>query len=44
LHGAKTVSNRLALIHEGNILVEGTFEDLHNSKEPFVSRFMRGDS
>ena len=44
LHGAKTVSNRLALIHEGNILVEGTFEDLHKSKEPFVSKFMRGDS
>jgi len=44
LHGAKTVSNRLALIHEGNILVEGTFEDLHKSKEPFVSQFMRRDS
>ena len=44
LHGAKAVSNRLALIHLGNILVEGTFEELRESKEPFVSKFMRGDA
>ena len=44
LHGAKTVSDRLALIHEGNILIEGTFKDLQKSKEPFVSKFLRGDS
>ena len=44
LHGAKTVSNRLALIHQGNILAEGTFEELHKSTEPFVSKFMRGNT
>ena len=44
LHGAKTVSNRVSLLHEGNILAEGTFEDLRKSKEPFVSKFMRGDT
>lgn len=44
LHGAKTVSDRLALIHEGNILIEGTFNHLQKSKEPFVSKFLRGDS
>lgn len=43
LRGAKAVADRVSLLHEGNILVEGTFEDLHQSKEPFVSKFMRGD-
>ena len=40
LQGAKTVSNRLALLHEGNILIEGTFKDLQKSKEPFVLKFL----
>jgi phospholipid/cholesterol/gamma-HCH transport system ATP-binding protein len=41
LHGAKTVSDRLALIHEGTILIQGTFEELQHSDEPFVHEFMR---
>src|SRR5438105_7788642 len=41
LHGARTVSNRLALIHEGAILVQGTFEELQQSDEPFVHEFLR---
>src|SRR5204862_1780337 len=41
LHGARTVADRLALIHEGNILIEGTFDDLKRSTEPFVSQFLR---
>src|SRR5579859_250485 len=40
LRGAKTISNRLAVLHQGNILIEGTFEDLQNSHDSFVSRFM----
>ena len=44
LHGAKSISDRLALIHEGNILIEGTFEDLQKSKEPFVAKFLREGS
>jgi phospholipid/cholesterol/gamma-HCH transport system ATP-binding protein len=44
LHGAQTVSNRVSLLHEGAILAEGTFEELHRSKEPFVSKFLRGDA
>ncbi|MBE3144506.1 MAG: ABC transporter ATP-binding protein [Planctomycetes bacterium] len=44
LHGAKTISDRVALIHEGNILIEGTFDDLRKSKEPFVSQFLRQGS
>ena len=41
LHGARTVSDRLALIHDGNILIEGTFDELKESREPFVSQFLR---
>ena len=42
LHGAKTVSDRMALIHEGDIVIEGTFDELRKSDDPFVSRFLRG--
>ncbi len=41
LHGAKSVSDRLALLHEGHILIEGTFDDLKHSEDPFVSQFLR---
>ena len=41
LHGAQTVSDRLALIHEGKILIQGTFDQLQQSKEPFVREFLR---
>jgi len=41
LHGARTVSDRLALIHEGTILVQGTFEELRRSDEAFVHEFLR---
>jgi phospholipid/cholesterol/gamma-HCH transport system ATP-binding protein len=41
LHGAKTVSDRLALIHEGDILIEGSFDDLRKSDDAFVSQFLR---
>jgi phospholipid/cholesterol/gamma-HCH transport system ATP-binding protein len=44
LHGAKTVSDRLVLIHEGDILIEGTFEELRQSTDSFVSRFLREGS
>jgi phospholipid/cholesterol/gamma-HCH transport system ATP-binding protein len=44
LHGAKTVSDRLALIHEGNILIEGTFDELKKSTDTFVSQFLREGS
>jgi phospholipid/cholesterol/gamma-HCH transport system ATP-binding protein len=41
LHGARAISDRLALIHEGNILIEGTFDELKKSDQPFVSQFFR---
>ena len=44
LHGAKTISDHLALLNEGNVLIEGTFEELERSQDEFVSQFLRKGS
>jgi phospholipid/cholesterol/gamma-HCH transport system ATP-binding protein len=38
---AKTFSDRLALMDQGNIVAEGTFEDLQKSRDKFVVQFLR---
>jgi phospholipid/cholesterol/gamma-HCH transport system ATP-binding protein len=40
MHSAKTISDRLALINEGTILIEGTFEDLQKSQDKIVEEFL----
>jgi phospholipid/cholesterol/gamma-HCH transport system ATP-binding protein len=40
LHSARTISDRLALVHEGRILMEGSFDDLNQSRDEFVLRFL----
>ena len=40
---AKTMATRIALMDKGKVLVEGTFEDLQKSKEPFVEQFLHRD-
>jgi len=42
IHGAQAVSNRLALMRDGQILIEGTFADLQKSRDPFVMQFLNG--
>jgi phospholipid/cholesterol/gamma-HCH transport system ATP-binding protein len=44
LHGAKTISDHLALLNDGNVLIEGTFEELEESRDEFVSQFLRQGS
>jgi phospholipid/cholesterol/gamma-HCH transport system ATP-binding protein len=44
LHGAKTISDHVALLRAGNIVLQGTFTDLEGSEDPFVSRFLRQGS
>ena len=44
LQSAKTIAGRLALLHEGNVILEGTFADLEKSHDKFVSDFMRRDA
>lgn len=44
LHSAKTIADRIALLHEGRVLIEGTFAELEQSDNEFVSEFMKRDS
>ena len=44
LQGAKTFCDRLVLMREGNILVEGTFAELQKNRDPYVVQFLREDS
>jgi phospholipid/cholesterol/gamma-HCH transport system ATP-binding protein len=42
IHAAQAVSDRLALMRDGQILIEGTFEDLQKSRDTFVTQFLSG--
>jgi phospholipid/cholesterol/gamma-HCH transport system ATP-binding protein len=44
LQSAKTIADRIALLHKGNVLIEGSFEDLEKSDNKFVEEFMKRDS
>jgi phospholipid/cholesterol/gamma-HCH transport system ATP-binding protein len=44
LHSAKTIADRIALLHEGRVLIEGIFAELEQSDNEFVSEFMKRDS
>ena len=41
LHSARTIANRLALLNEGNVVIEGKFEDLQQSDIEFVKEFLK---
>jgi len=40
VHGVKGISDRLAIVSEGKIVIDGTLDDLKKSRDPFVSTFM----
>jgi phospholipid/cholesterol/gamma-HCH transport system ATP-binding protein len=44
LQSAKTIADRIALLHEGNVLMEGSFTELEKSDDKFVLEFMKRDS
>ena len=44
LQSARTIARRLALLHQGNVMIEGSYEDLEKSEDKFVSDFMKRDS
>lgn len=37
---AERVSDRVAMIHEGHLIIEGTFSDLRNSRHPHIRSFL----
>jgi phospholipid/cholesterol/gamma-HCH transport system ATP-binding protein len=41
LHRAKTIADRLALLNEGNVVIEGSFEELQESDIEFVREFLK---
>jgi phospholipid/cholesterol/gamma-HCH transport system ATP-binding protein len=41
LHSAKTIADRLALLNEGTVVIEGNFEELQKSDIEFVREFLR---
>ena len=41
LHSARTIANSLALLDQGNVVIEGTFEDLQESSIRFVREFLK---
>jgi len=41
LHSAKTIADRLALLNEGKVVIEGDFEELQASDIEFVREFLR---
>ena len=40
LHSAKTIADRLALLNEGKVVIEGDFEELQKSDIEFVREFL----
>jgi len=44
LHSAKVIADRIVLLHEGNAVIEGTFEELERSDDKFVAEFFKHDS
>jgi ABC-type transporter Mla maintaining outer membrane lipid asymmetry ATPase subunit MlaF len=44
MHSAKTVSDTVALLDKGEIVIKGTFDDLEKSNNPFVSEFLKQSS
>jgi phospholipid/cholesterol/gamma-HCH transport system ATP-binding protein len=44
LHSAKTIADRLALLHKGHVLIDGSFEELEKSHDEFVVEFLKRDS
>ena len=41
LHSARTIANRLAILDQGNVVIEGSYEDLQQSEIGFVKEFLK---
>jgi phospholipid/cholesterol/gamma-HCH transport system ATP-binding protein len=44
LQSARTIANRLALLHKGKVAMEGSYEELAQSSDDFVRQFFKRDS
>lgn len=41
LHSARTIADRLALLNQGDVVIDGTFEELQKSDIEFVREFLK---
>jgi phospholipid/cholesterol/gamma-HCH transport system ATP-binding protein len=41
LHSAKTIADRLILLNEGKVVIEGSFKELQSSDDAFVMTFLK---
>ena len=41
VHGAKSFADRVVLLREGKVAIDGTFHQLEESPDPFVVRFLK---
>jgi phospholipid/cholesterol/gamma-HCH transport system ATP-binding protein len=41
LHSARTIASRIALLYEGTVAIDGTYEDLQHSEIEFVRNFLK---
>ena len=41
LHSARTIANRLAILDQGDVVIEGKFDDLQQSEIEFVKEFLK---
>lgn len=41
IHSAQVIADRVALLNQGRVVFDGSFEELRRSQEPFVSRFVQ---
>jgi len=42
MDSARAVSDRLAMMKDGHVLIQGTLDDLRKSQDPFVKQFLNG--
>jgi phospholipid/cholesterol/gamma-HCH transport system ATP-binding protein len=40
MHSVRAIADRVMLLNEGEVVIDGTFEDLQRSDDPFVVKFM----
>ncbi len=41
LHTARAIADRLIMLDGGKSLFDGTFEELNQSKDPFITQFLK---
>jgi phospholipid/cholesterol/gamma-HCH transport system ATP-binding protein len=41
IHAVRLVSDRVVMLREGSVVMDGTFEDMKKNKDEFIARFLK---